>query len=166
MATTDEYAVVKSGLSTRELAEIDSFADALRLANVAAGGAENVVKSSDLGDGFTKISKADKAKLINVRCIILTYAFSSSDEYTDSEGKETSFVTMRIVTDHGDKLIVTDGGAGIYMQLLDHVAATGGFNENGAPVNQVPIVLMHGFRASSYNVNGQKATTYYLDTSL
>lgn len=144
----------RSPFSTEDYASITSFADALELVNERLGG--EVIDSQDLGDGFALCE--DKDSLLKIPFIILATTFSEG-EYKDEAGNLTTFVSCRIVTQDGRKLVLNDGGTGIHDQILlmhQHHPETVG----------KPIICRNGLRKSTYDhPQHGKATTYYLDTS-
>lgn len=112
---------------------ISSFEDAMRLAADTYG---SVIGDADLelGNGFRVATDDDKARLVNVPFIILTYTFN--------DGDYGEFATMMVITSpNGDRLIVNDGSTGIFSQLLDIMKTT---NRTGG------IFIERGLRVSEY----------------
>lgn len=149
-----------------DLAEIDSWDDAQKLfkrLGVDAPDAADVA-----GDGFTGLRKDDKERLIGTECLCMSWSFVQSDD-TGSE-----YVLMNIITKAGEKYRVSDGGAGIYRQMLRYSKDIGCYPDGG-----VGLWMRRGFRASKYyeakdrdgnavlGDNGKpvKARTFYIDTS-
>jgi hypothetical protein len=137
-----------------ELRQINSFDDAIALIQLQQ---EAIPDAKDLiGDGFELVATNDKGRLIGIPFVVLDWSFSPS---TDFEGRE--FVTVRIVTESGAKLILNDGSTGVYAQLRS-ITDTHEFN----PAFRV----RKGLRVSEYeyeNPNGTKARarTFYLATN-
>jgi hypothetical protein len=133
------------------LAAVESFDDAVALAAETVGEIANA--ADELGDGFAILS--DKNKLVGVPCMFLSWNFNLGD-YGE-------FVSAQVVarTESGGvlKVIVNDGGAGIYQQLSDFTAKS---NKLGG------LFARHGLRRSDYTYKDEKgkdtpATTYYID---
>ena len=155
---TDTASVVPSSprLSTEIYAGITSFDDALAIVQDVFGG--EVVDSADLGDGFTLVQKHEKGMLIGVPFIILAANFTEGD-YLREDGTKGTFVSCRIVTQDGRKLVLNDGSTGIHDQIK--------MLWSMKPETQgKPIVCRNGLRVSEYDhPEHGKASTYYLDTS-
>ncbi len=135
-------------LNREQLKGIASFDDALALVQDELG-ATIVTADDELGDGFAVLDKAGKASLLDVLFLIV--------EWTFSEGDQGEFVSMRIVARDGRKLIVNDGGTGIYAQLRELTDRTD---------KQVGLVVKRGLRKSDYiHPEHGASTTYYLNTS-
>lgn len=139
--------------SDTELRNITSFDEAVRLAAEKFGG---VVDAADeIGSGFVMLD--DKSKLVGEPFIIISYSFPEGD-YRNETGEMSHFAVLRLVTKHGDRYVITDGGHGIYSQLDEFHVRSG--RQGGLLVNG-------GLRRSDYEteVNGQMqpATTYYLN---
>lgn len=153
---TDTASVVPSTprISVEAYAGITSFEDALAIVQDVFGG--EVVDSADLGDGFALVE--DKMALIKVPFIILAANFSEGD-YRREDGTMGTFVSCRIVTEDGRKLVLNDGGSGIHDQIQMLWAMK--------PETQgKPIVCRNGLRVSEYDhPQHGLAKTFYLDTS-
>lgn len=127
-----------------DLRSIASFQDAMRLVEDTLGGTV-VDASEEIGDGFTMLD--DKDKLINVPFIALQWRFTPGDF-----GKQ--YVIMRVVTDTGDKYVITDGGTGIAQQMAsftERTKRTGG------------LLVKRGLRKSEYDNEFGHGTTHYLN---
>lgn len=121
----------------------------------------DLIDGSEFGSGFTILDTKDKGRLVGVPMIILDYNFN--------EGDNGQFVSLMVVTNAEEKLIVNDGSSGIARQILDINSQLGESETNKA------IFVKHGLRRSDYEYEerdpktGEKtgakkpATTYYLD---
>lgn len=150
--TVDET-VTSVNFSDAELRGISSFEDALRLAEEKYGSI--IDAAEEIGSGFVMVDNKDK--LVGEPFVILSFSFPEGD-FLDENGNPGHYAVVRLVTKHGDRLVLTDGSHGIYQQLEDfHIRSgrTGGLLVNG------------GLRKSEYKteVNGvmQRAVTYYLN---
>lgn len=132
-------------INVEQRRNITSFAEAKALATEVYGAV--TLAAEVLGDGFELLK--DKDKLVNVPFIILNYSFHK-DEKTGQE-----YAVVRLVTINDQKVIITDGGTGIYAQLRD-LSARG---INGA-------IGVNGLRVSEYEVEvdgkSSVAKTHYL----
>lgn len=141
-------------ISTEIYAGIQSFEDALAVVQDVFGG--EVIDSADLGDGFSLVD--DKMVLVKVPFIILAANFSEGD-YKREDGTTGTFVSCRIVTEDGRKLVMNDGSTGIHDQiqmLWSQRPETKG----------KPIVCRNGLRVSEYDhPQHGKSRTFYFDTS-
>lgn len=114
-----------------------------------------MVDGSDYGSGFSVLDTKDKGRLVGVPLIILDYNFN--------DGDNGQFVSLSVVTNANEKLIVNDGSTGIAKQILEINAALPEGDGNKA------IFVKKGLRRSDYEYTdketGQKkpATTFYLD---
>ena len=141
--------VALPALSNDDYASITDFNSAMALVGEKLGGV--VVDASDLGDGFAVLDNKDKRTLIGAPLIVLSVSFH--------DGDHGEFASCRVVTQDGRKLVVNDGGSGIYDQiktLHSRVPSTIG----------KPIMVRKGLRESRYDhpIYGA-SVTYYLDTS-
>lgn len=144
---TDTASVVKSGLTADDYASIESFQDALALVGDKLGGV--VIDSADLGDGFAVVEEKDT--LLGVPFIVLAVNIGNGDH--------GEFVSCRIVTEDGRKLVVNDGSTGIYAQIKM-------LWEKRPETKGKPIICRNGLRKSEYDhPEHGHAKTYYLDTS-
>lgn len=149
-----DIAVRNTRYNFEQYRDITTFDDALALVQETQG---QVAESKNLlGDGFELVTKEQKARLTGVPFLILDWTFIKSKDYGGTE-----YVSARVVTRSGAKLILNDSGTGIYTQLKQVTDS----HEGDHPAFVVP----KGLRASTYkivNVDGQesKATTYYLTT--
>lgn len=157
-----EVAVVKRRFTEEQLSEVRSFDDALAALN-RTGAA--TVDAADLGSGFALFTTdADKRTLVGVPFIILEFMFNVGD-IIDQAGNKKLFSTAYVVTRDGRKVIVNDGGTGIFVQL-EGLAKK--YDKLGLPYGGV--VCKHGLRESKYMYKDDKgvqtpASTFYLDTS-
>lgn len=131
--TVTELAKRSTHFDVAQLREVNSLDDALRILNESGITVKDA--SEVMGDGFELLNDKEKAQLVGVPFVIMSYAEAPGDF-----GK--SFVSLRVVTKDGRKLIVNDGSTGIRDQVVDHEAHVGS------------IVGMHfpnGLRASVYS---------------
>jgi hypothetical protein len=156
-------------LEDEQLREVRTFADALALAAEAYGNVQTITEF-ELGSGFKILPDRDKSRLIGVSLIILHYQFN--------EGEFGEFVSVMLVTMHGDRLVLNDGSTGIYAQLCD-VAKTGRFGgiaiPRGLRVSGYPTCFQCGAPrpdseetcddCGDQTARRSKGETYYLDTS-
>lgn len=138
-------------ISTEALAEVQSFEDAVNLAQNVYG-QENVVVASDvLGDGFKMLENKDT--LIGVPFFAVAWNFTMGDH--------GEYVAVKLITQDNQKLIVTDGSSGIYQMLAHYSKQTG--RKGG-------LFCRKGLRRSDYTFTDETgkekaARTYYLDVS-
>lgn len=158
MVTPESGSVTRAErmINTEQYAAIHSFDDAMALIGDVFGG--EVVNAESLGDGFALLDKSQKDTLCGVPFVVLSAVFSEGD-YKREDGSVGTFVSLRIVTKDGRKVIVNDGGSGIHDQIKMlwsmHPETVG-----------KPIACAKGLRKSEYDhPEHGKATTYYLDTS-
>lgn len=91
----------------QDLREINSFADALALAETMN---ETVLSiSEELGSGFALLD--DKDKLVKTDFVVIQWRFTAGDF--------GGFVSAACVTAGGDKFIINDGSTGIMSQLME-----------------------------------------------
>lgn len=139
--------------SADDYRNITSFADAL--AFVKAGGKE-LVTAADLGDGFSVV---DQSTVVGAPMVCLYAQLRTGDI--------GGYVVARCVTQDGRKVVIVDGGNGLYDQLKTYMEANGG---------RWPEIWPHGLRVSKYRKDliDQKTgavipdvpcETYYLDTA-
>jgi len=132
-----------------ELRTVESLADFQKL---AAERGVSVANAADvLGDGFELYATNEKAKLVGVPFVIIDYRFT--------EGDNGEFVTVRLMTNKNDKIIINDGSTGIRDQLK-------ALHANGVASMYVP----SGLRVSEYEYEDDKgekskAKTFYLSSS-
>lgn len=143
-------------LNAEDYASIQSFDDALRLVGDKLGG--EVVDVTDLGDGFSVLDNKNKTQLIGVPFIILSVSFHAGD-HTREDGEKGEFTSLRVVTKDGRKLVINDGGSGIYEQMkMLHKMRPESVGK--------PIVVHKGLRVSEYDhPQYGPSKTFYLDTS-
>jgi hypothetical protein len=148
VATNVEMDEWGGGLVENVLSEITTFDEA-----VAKFGDKPVLNAADmLGDGFSLVK--DKMSLVGVPFMVLRYKFHM--------GTHGTFVTMHVITNKNDKLIINDGSTGIASQVqeLDEKFQT----------NWLPMAVNNGLRVSDYEYtddkgNEKSARTFYLDSS-
>ena len=157
--------------SHEQLANIESFDDAMRLAVAEFGGVINAHEDKNLGTGFKLTSDEDKFRLIGVPLLLLDWRFNSGD-FSDE------FVSIHVIqqdeTGKGIKWVLNDGGTGICRDLKNYTQKTG--RKGG-------LFCRKGLRVSEYDTiadggpdNGKpaprdyvgktgKGKTFYLDFS-
>lgn len=151
MAASSDVAIPT--ISDAALKAIDSFESAILAGKDAGMTVANV--ADILGNGFNVLSKDNKSKLVDVPFAILGWDFHDGDIGT--------FVSFRIVTQNGTKLIVNDWSTGIMAQL--------------AGLEPCVLLVPKGLRVSEYHTdkNGKPTRdpaafkgmgrTYYLSTN-
>lgn len=147
---------VSHKISAAQLSEVSSFDDALRLMEETYGAGAIALASDVLGDGFALLEEKDQ--LIGVPCAFISWK--------ESLGDFGPFIAARVVTQDNRKVVIIDGGSGIYSQLSDFSQK---FGRDGG------LVARKGLRRSDYEYDDvdkktgetvkRPATTYYIDTS-
>lgn len=152
MTSTQENAgtvATRRAFSTEQLRNVESFDDVLQLAQET--GAE-VVTADVLGDGFTLTDNKDE--LIGKEMIIVSWSFGQGDfgEFVSAR------CLVRFSQKDTQKLVINDGGTGIYEQLK---SLSGGEQD----VQRI-VYVPRGLRKSEYDhPQYGHGTTYYLDTA-
>ncbi len=166
MSETQNIPAVPPTYSEAELSGVSTYSDALKL---AGHGWINPAGEFDqsrqvLGNGFTIVPTAEKARLVGVPFFILSWSVNKATKGGDS------FVSMLVVTqDENEKLIVNDGGTGIRAQLDGLVKLRKEQKPGLSPdVYQTNVWVNNGLRVSRYKYTDEKgreqdAETYYLD---
>lgn len=135
---TVEAVELASDYSREELAGINSFDDAIRLAQAKYGTVRN---AQDLGDGFRLAEKEDKFRLCGVPLMLLEWTFRDGD-YGDM------YVSIHAVAQEASgaisKWIINDGSTGINKQLQEYQG------ETGMPGG---LMVRGGLRASEYDTD-------------
>lgn len=137
--------------TTDELADLNSFDDALKLLQSKIG-EENIVSADqEIGDGFKLLDNKDQ--LMEVPFLAVSWDFH--------QGEHGEFVAVKLMTKDGAKYILNDGSTGIRDQLIAFT------NKKGL---QAGLFCAKGLRRSDYEYEDEKgekkkAKTYYLDTS-
>jgi hypothetical protein len=134
----------RSLYSDEELANIESFADALNLMTEAGVVPEDI---SAYGTGFRVV---EKAELVGVPFVILDWRFNEG-AYGD-EG----FVSCEIVNERNQKLIINDGSTGLRDQLK---AVTASRNKRGHSHPQGGLMCKDGLSRTNYFYNEQTKET-------
>lgn len=132
-----------SDFTRDELASIETFDDAVRLAESAYG--VTVFADSNeagIGDGFKVGTEDDKARLVGVPLYFLEWTFREGD-YGDG-GYASVKCIQRDDAGRAVKWILNDGSTGIYEQLRDFARKTG---------RQGGLAVKHGLRVSEYPTN-------------
>lgn len=130
--------------SDDDLRSISGFDDAREL--VRSSGIPTA-KASDFGNGFSVVT--DKIRYVGMPLIILSWRFS--------EGEFGEMVSLMVVTETGEKVIINDGSTGICAQLRE--ITNRGFS--GA------MWCEKGLRVSNYSYDDGKgaprqASTFYI----
>lgn len=158
-ARDDTASVVKgaSVFNADDFASITSYDDVLALVGEKLGG--EIIDATELGDGFTVVD--DKDSLIGSEFMIIGVGVGTGEHKNEVTGEVTrsQFLSCRLVTKDGRKLVLNDGSTGIYQQIttlwVKHPETRG-----------KPIRVLNGLRKSSYDhPEFGPSTTYYLDTS-
>lgn len=162
-SATETTEIVRRTPSIEQLKAIQNFDDVKRL---AAELNNDIVSSTELGDGFALLDTKDKDRLIGLPIMVIGWNFSMGDM--------GEFVTARVLAQEANgtfsKYIINDGSTGIYDQLK----RISQLNPNAGIVTAI-----RGLRKSEYFVpvevtdeqTGEtstvqkKSTTYYIDTS-
>ena len=144
----------RATFSDLDLASIKSFDDAMRLMSDRGITPESI---TDYGTGFQILKEKDS--LINVPFLIMDWRVNESADFEGS-----TFVSMAVVTKHGEKFIVNDGSTGIAAQLA-LVSQTR--SESGHPTPYSSLMCPKGLTRSDYKITDEKgkqssASTYYL----
>lgn len=122
----------KSTFDVETLRSIESMDDALAAIN--ARGITIKDAAEYLGDGFELLDEKDKVQLVGLPFLIL--------EGTEAAGDYgRTFVSLRIITKDGRKLILNDGGTGIRDQVVDFLTR----NET-----VTGLAITNGLRESKY----------------
>lgn len=135
--------------NTKGLPKDITYADVARALDASG----EVVSAQEFGSGFSVLDTKEKGRLVGVPFIILDWQFN--------EGDNGQFVSLRVITQANEKLVINDGSTGIYRQLME-IADTG---------EERAVFCKRGLRVSNYDYTDPKtqekkpASTYYLDTS-
>lgn len=155
-----------------DLAEIETFADAMALAVRQFGGVINAHEDKNLGTGFRLTDDEDKFRLVGVPMLLLDWNFNPGDFGDD-------YISIRVLTQDeagkANKFVLNDGGSGICRDLREYTRKT---NRKGG------LFVRRGLRVSEYATiadknhpdNGKpaprsyigptgKGKTFYLDFS-
>lgn len=145
-------------MTFEDLAAIASFEDALRI----AGEDGSLIGAEALGDGFR--IETDKEKLVGVTFVVVDW------DYGKNVTMGEKFIIIRLVTQDGRKLIITDGSTGIMRQLemlfqvskgkLRRVLCNGGLRASQYWIAEEMGV---GIVQADYAGKKKLATTYYID---
>lgn len=149
--SNSDVVVPGTELSVEELAGLNSFQDALSLLQDKYGAESVAVADQELGDGFKLLENKDQ--LNGVGFIAVNWDFH--------QGDHGEFVTVKVMTEDGQKYIVNDGSSGIRDQLMAYTAKSG---------KQAGMFCRKGLRRSDYTYTDddgktKPAKTYYIDTS-
>jgi hypothetical protein len=172
--TTEQVANEVMNISTfsrEDLAGIESFDDALRLASAEFG---NVATADqEIGDGFRIATEDDKRKMVGVPLMLLDWSFR--------EGDFADYVSIHAIAAGPDnravKWILNDGSTGICRDLRDYTTKTGrtgglmvraGLRASDYVIDPESGTPLTKQQAAEYTAQGKRtapATTFYLDTS-
>lgn len=145
------------------LGNLKSFDDVLTLFRDSGLVIES---SADYGAGFTELPDRDKGRLVGVPFVIVEYRFGTSDEHFDADGNGRPYVVCLVMTRHQEKYRFTDGGTGIFSQLVR--IRDGRVSDGMNPANVYRgIMVPNGLTRSDYKYINDKgetssATTFYL----
>ena len=134
---------------------IGSFDDAVALLTETYGEIEDA--TNVIGSGFRLGTDHDKFRLIDTAFIIVRMTFPQSDKYKDADtGEYVHYAVLHVVTANNEKIIIMDGGVGIYQQCEEWSVRTG---------KQGGLVVRGGLRVSTYDLpdGSGEGTTYYLN---
>jgi ribosomal protein L40E len=92
-------------INDENLRNIESLDDALKLLNTPP-----VSAADEMGTGFVRIDS--KEQLVGVPFLAISWEFRQGDFGRDSE-----YVEVTLITQHKAKMVISDGGKGIYEQL-------------------------------------------------
>jgi hypothetical protein len=154
-----------------ELANVDTFADAMALATQEFGGVVNAHEDKNLGTGFRLTDEEDKFRLIGVPLLLLDWRFNPGDF-----GDE--YISIHAVQQNEDgsasKLVLNDGGTGICRDLREYTEKTGRkgglFVRRGLRVSEYPTIADGGPdngkpAPKDYTGKTGKGKTFYLNFS-
>lgn len=132
---------------------LESFDDAVTLLTETYGTVEDAQRV--IGSGFSLLDKNGKARLVGEPFLMLHVMFPESTEHKDEDGNPTHYAVAHIITKDGRKLILIDGGTGIYRQLEEWAIRSGRYGG---------LMVAGGLRESTYELpdGSGEGTTYYL----
>jgi hypothetical protein len=118
-----------------------------------------VLLSGDhIGSGSELLS--DKEKLVDVKFIALSWQFHESDKFRDADGRGIVFVSVHVLTEHGDRFVFNDGTkGGVRDQLMELSTKQGRFEM---------LLCEKGLRTSEYDYEDphtgmtSTAVSYYI----
>lgn len=142
--TAQDVVAAKPMASPDDLRAISSIDDAIALVQAQLG-ATVYDATEAIGDGFTMLD--DKDRLLSIPFFAVSWTFAPGDF-----GAE--YLIMRVVTDRGEKYVVTDGGTGLCDQVRSFTERTG--STNG-------LLVRRGLRKSEYDNEFGHGVTYYLN---
>lgn len=163
---TETSISIPTGFHDDDLGAIATWQDAVALL-AREGVAVDTV--SDYGHGFTLVKEKDL--LIGKPMLLLEWSFNVSKEHlvrnTDGTVSGREFVSVYAVLQTGQKIIINDGGTGIYAQLRK-VSDTRVANKHSHPFQGLAVA--EGLTVSEYPYEDEKgnvstARTYYLSES-
>lgn len=151
--TTSKNEVITDRWDVTTLRAIDGWDEAMQLLTEEYGIVEDATQV--IGSGFALMSAKDKARLVDERFLVMHVMFPESSEHKDEDGAWLHYAVAHIITSDGRKLILTDGGTGIYRQLEEWVLRSG---------RRGGLMVPGGLRESVYDLpdGSGKGTTYYL----
>lgn len=114
--------------------------------------ADGIISSTELGSGWAVLATTEKGRLVGVPLIVLDWTFN--------DGDNGEFVSARVITKPGERLVINDGSTGICQQLRELEMR----EETRA------IFCKRGLRVSEYDYTDKDGTkrpakTFYLDTA-
>lgn len=148
-----DYGVITDRFDVATLQNIESFDDAVALLTREYGDVQDA--SRVIGTGFALVDTNGKMRLQGVPFVIVHVMFPQSMEYKNDDGTPAHYVVAHIVTEDGRKMVLTDGGVGIYAQLEEWSLRS---ERRGG------LLVKGGLRASTYRLpdDSGDGTTYYL----
>lgn len=135
------------------LQNLQSFDDAVELLTRQYGTIEDANRV--IGSGFSLLDGHGKARLIGEPFLVVHAMFPESSDYKNADGSAAHYAVAHIITKDGRKLILTDGGVGVYQQLEEWCLRSGRFGG---------LMVAGGLRESTYDLpdGSGEGTTYYL----
>lgn len=158
-ATGKEVETERARFAPEDLRSLATLEDAVRLIEREFGGVADA--TTEIGDGFTMLEEKDK--LLNVPMVVMQWVFATGD-YT-RDGERTEYVIARILTEHAEKFIVTDGGTGICAQLREYEARTGrtGGLMCGRGLRKSEYDTVDGVPTTDKSIANGRGETFYLN---
>jgi hypothetical protein len=150
----EDLGVITDRYDVTTLRELSGWDAALALLSEEYGTLENAEEV--IGTGFALMRANGKGSLVDEPFVVMHCMFPESNDHKDPEtGEWLHYAVAHIITKDGRKLVMTDGGAGIYRQLEEWALRSG--RRGGLIVNG-------GLRESTYELpdGSGTGTTYYL----
>lgn len=135
------------------LQNLATFDDAVALLTQQYGTIEDANRV--IGSGFSLMDGSAKSRLVGEPFLIVHCMFPESTDYKNEDGTAAHYAVTHIITKDGRKLILTDGGTGIYRQLEEWCIRSGRYGG---------LMVAGGLRESKYELpdGSGEGTTYYL----